>query len=186
MTVHRTALFVGLLLWLCPSVAQAQTRADSIDMLVRAVVELAGPPDDEDPRFLDPRAASEGSDIDRAAFEALEALGFEAWDEGGVRPGIEWWRTGRIGHHEGSTVVTASSWGYRGGDGTLNTHIHTMMYRVENSHGGMVLHRDGIGAIGDGYIAPECVDDYFTRTEDRRGACHRRFTDSGRPPWIRE
>jgi hypothetical protein len=131
--------------------------------------------------YLDPRPEFQVRHLTVLAFEALQDAGFEYYREPGIPvSGVALLSPGGIRERDDGVETAATIWSFRRSEGMLNNASWSVRYRVECDEGGCTLGSSLTLAHSDGWINPECWEDYFARSLEGRRACF------GFPPVVKE
>jgi hypothetical protein len=131
--------------------------------------------------YLDPRPEFQVRHLTALTFEALQDAGFEYFREPGIPvSGVALLSPGEIKQGDDGIETSATIWSFTRSEGMLNNASWSVRYRVKCNEEGCDLRSSLTVAHSDGWINPECWEDYFARSFEGRGAC------SGFPPVVKE
>ncbi len=172
--------FSALAFSVAPIAANAQSQADSVAILLQAAHAVVNEIAPESTVYLDPRPEYQVRHLTVLAFEALQDAGFEYFREPGIPvSGVALLSPGGIREGDDGLETYATIWSFTRSEGMLNNASWSVRYRVDCDEGSCDLGSSLTVAHSDGWINPECWDDYFARSLEGRGACF------GFPPVVK-
>lgn len=162
-----------LLLTVGPLTANAQSRADSVRLLVQAALVAVDSMAPAMTILLDPRPEFREDPLSILVFDALSGSGYEEYKEPGIPPRDVWLLSpgGFWGGKEG-TQASARFRAFGRREGRLNSYSYSMTFRVECHEGACVLGHWLSQEHGDGHLSSECWEDFFSRTDEGRKECY--------------
>ena len=161
-----------LIFFSAPLAANAQSRSDSVGVLVEAAHVAIDSMASTATVYLDPRPELREDSLAILTFDALEESGHEVYGQPGIPPRDVWLlSSGEIRAGDEGTEISAQFRAFGDKLGGLNAYSYVMTFRAECDERGCELGRWLHMGHGDGHMSADCWDDFFTRTKEARKRC---------------